>query len=362
MKNQPERPLFASAQLQQPFEWRSHATSIAIHLAILGIALLIPVAVLKTQAPVHSTLLYVPPPLKEYKPKITAPKRPAQIAAVRPKPVVIPPPVIRPPEVRLPPRQPEVHPAPVQQHVEVAVVTPAPKAQPVAPPVPQIHTGVFEAKRQAAAPQAVKDVKIGGFGDPNGARPFENRNAPTELAKVGQFDLAAGANQGSGGRRDAVAVGQSGFASVAGGRSSATPPRGEVVSGTFGDAETGTGSSSEHRRTVHNGGFGDVAATAPPPTTKRVDAPQATPVEILYKPKPIYTPEARNLKLEGNVLVDVIFCASGEIRLVGVVQGLGHGLDEAARQAVLRIKFRPATRDGAAVDTRARVNITFEVS
>jgi TonB family protein len=85
-------------------------------------------------------------------------------------------------------------------------------------------------------------------------------------------------------------------------------------------------------------------------------------VQILYKPKPAYTPEARSLKLEGNVLVDVIFCASGEIRLVKVVQGLGHGLDEAAQQAVMRIKFRPATRDGAAVDTRATVSITFEVT
>jgi TonB family protein len=362
MKNQPERSLFASVELEQPFEWRSHATSIAIHLAILGIALLIPVAVLQTQPPVQSTVLYVPPPLKEYKPKITAPKRPAQIAIVRPKPVVTPPPVVRPPEVKPAPPPPEVRPAPIRQHVEVAVVTPAPKPEPVAPPIPQIRTGVFETKRQAVAPQAVKDVKIGGFGDPNGARPSESRNAPAELAKVGQFDLSAGANQGSGGRRGAVAVGQSGFASVAGEQSSATPHRGVVVSGSFGDAETGNGRASGHRGTVHNGGFGDMAAMAPPPVAKRTVSPQATPVEILYKPKPIYTPEARDLKLEGNVLVDVIFCASGEIRLVRVVQGLGHGLDEAARQAVLRIKFRPATRDGSAVDTRATVNITFEVT
>lgn len=361
MKNQPERPLFASVELEQPFEWRSHATSIAIHLAILGIALLIPVAVLKTQRPIQSTLLYAPPPMKEYKPKITAPKRQAQIATVRPTPAVIPPPVVRSPEVKPPPPPPEVHPAPVQRHAEVAVVTPAPKPQPLAPPVPQIHTGVFET-RQAVAPQAIKDVKIGGFGDPNGSRPSQNSNAPTTLAKVGQFDLSAAANQGSGGRRGAVAVGQSGFASVAGGPSSASPHRGVVVSGSFGDAESGTGSGSGHRGTVHNGGFDDMAASAPPPAIKRVNSPQATPVEILYKPKPIYTQEARNLKLEGNVLVDVIFCASGEIRMVRVVQGLGHGLDEAAREAVLRIKFRPATRDGAAVDTRATVNITFEVT
>jgi TonB family protein len=361
MKNQPEPSLFAS--VEQPFEWRGKATSVAIHLAILLVALLIPVAVLKTQAPVQSTAIYLPPPpLKKYEPKITAPKRPAPIAVSRPAPAVTPPPVVRPPEVKKPPVAPEVRPVPVEQHIETAVAPPAPKPQPLVPPAPQIRTGVFETKRQAIAPQAVKDVKVGGFGDPNGVRPSENNQAPTTLAKVGQFDLSAGSDQGSGGRRGAVAVGQSGFASVAGARSPAAARRGPVVSGSFGDAESGTGGGSGRRGTVQSSGFGDVVASAAPKAASRVAGPSATPVQILYKPKPAYTPEARSLKLEGNVLVDVIFCASGEIRLVKVVQGLGHGLDEAAQQAVMRIKFRPATRDGAAVDTRATVSITFEVT
>jgi len=359
MKNQAEPSLFAS--VEQPFEWRSKATSILIHLVILIVVLLIPVAVLQTQEPVQTTVIYMPPPLKEYKLKVTAPKMPSHVAAIRPKPAPIPPPMAPPTEVKAPPVRPEVHPKPVQQRVEIAVATPAPKPQPMTPPAPQIHTGVFETKKQAVAPQAVKHVKIGGFGDPNGARPSENKNAPTALAKVGQFDLSAGANQGPGGRRGAVAVGQSGFASAAGAQSSAKAPRGTVVSGSFGDAETGTGGGSGHRGAVRNGGFDDVASAAPQ-AVRRVVSPPATPVEILYKPKPAYTQEARNLKLEGNVLVDVVFCASGEIRLVRVVHGLGHGLDEAAQQAVMRIKFRPATRDGAAVDTRATVSITFEVT
>jgi hypothetical protein len=49
------------------------------------------------------------------------------------------------------------------------------------PPAPQIHTGVFETKKQAVAPQAVKDVKIGGFGDPNGARPSENNDQNNQV-------------------------------------------------------------------------------------------------------------------------------------------------------------------------------------
>jgi len=361
MKNQPEPCLFASAELERPFDWRSHAASAVVHLAILALALLIPVAVLQKPEPVKSTTLYLPPPLKEYKLKITAPKRPVQTAVVRPKPAAIPPPVVRPPEVKPPPAPPEIRPAPVQQHVEVAVA-PAPKPQARPAPAPQIHTGVFEAKRQAVAPQAIRDVRIGGFGDPNGVRPSETSNAPTTLARVGQFDLSAGADHGSGGRRGAVAVGQSGFASTAGVQSANTH-RGAVVSGGFGDAEAGTGSGAGQRGVVRNGGFGDAAASAAPPAaTRRVTSPAATPVEILYKPKPAYTQEARNLKIEGNVLVDVVFCASGEIRMVRIVHGLGHGLDEAAQQAVAKIKFRPATHDGAAVDTRATVSITFEVT
>lgn len=362
MKNQPKPTIFASAELKRPFEWRSHATSLLVHVAMVVIALLIPVAVLQKNEPVRSTPLYLPP-LKEYKPKITAPKRPAQMAVVRPKPLAPPPaPVVRPPEVKRAPVPIEVHPAPAPKQAEVAVVTPAPKPQAPPVPAPQIHTGVFEAKRQSVAPQAVRDVKVGGFGDPNGVQSSENKNAPTTLAKVGSFDLSAGADRGAGGRRGPVAVGESGFGSAAGAQTGATTTRAAVVSGGFGDVESGTGSGAGRRGTVRSSGFGAVEAAPPPPATKRVAAAADTPVEILYKPKPAYTQEARNLKLEGNVLVDVVFCASGQIRLVRIVRGLGHGLDESAEQAVMRIKFRPATREGAAVDTRATVSITFEVT
>ena len=91
-------------------------------------------------------------------------------------------------------------------------------------------------------------------------------------------------------------------------------------------------------------------------------APATTPVEILSKPKPVYTPEARNLHLEGEVSLDVIFSASGSVQILRVVQGLGHGLDEAAQNAATRIRFKPGTRDGAPVDTRATIRIVFELT
>lgn len=114
---------------------------------------------------------------------------------------------------------------------------------------------------------------------------------------------------------------------------------------------------------MKTGGFGETA-TGPNEPVQRAKAvvPAITPVEILSKPKPVYTPEARNLHLEGEVSLDVIFSASGSVQILRVVQGLGHGLDEAAQNAATRIRFKPGTRDGAPVDTRATIRIVFELT
>ncbi|MBV9296684.1 MAG: energy transducer TonB, partial [Acidobacteriaceae bacterium] len=93
-----------------------------------------------------------------------------------------------------------------------------------------------------------------------------------------------------------------------------------------------------------------------------VAKPITTPVEILFKPKPVYTDEARNLKLEGRVSLEVVFLASGSIRILRVLHGLGHGLDQAAETAAMQVRFRPATRAGAPVDTNATIYITFELT
>jgi TonB family protein len=87
-----------------------------------------------------------------------------------------------------------------------------------------------------------------------------------------------------------------------------------------------------------------------------------TPVEILYKPLPVYTQEARQIRLEGEVLVQVMFTASGELRIQQVVRGLGHGLDEAALRAARQIRFRPARRNGEPYDSVALVHIVFELA
>jgi TonB family protein len=86
------------------------------------------------------------------------------------------------------------------------------------------------------------------------------------------------------------------------------------------------------------------------------------PVEILFKPKPEYTDEARAKKIEGEVLLQVIFAASGEVKVERVVQGLGYGLDHSAEAAAREIRFRPAQQEGQPVDANAIVHITFALA
>lgn len=72
-----------------------------------------------------------------------------------------------------------------------------------------------------------------------------------------------------------------------------------------------------------------------------------------------YPPEAKQLGLQGQVLLDVDVLATGEVGAVVLVRGLGHGLDEAAMAALKRCRFSPAVAGGVPVPTRIRYTYTF---
>jgi TonB family protein len=113
------------------------------------------------------------------------------------------------------------------------------------------------------------------------------------------------------------------------------------------------------------GGFGDATVTRAPSATSAhwITNSSATAVaEILDKPRPAYTSEARRLRIEGEVLLDVLFQASGETKVLRILRGLGHGLDESATAAACQIHFRPAQRDGMAIDSSAVVHIVFQLA
>jgi TonB family protein len=87
-----------------------------------------------------------------------------------------------------------------------------------------------------------------------------------------------------------------------------------------------------------------------------------TNLEVISKPAVQYTPEARQLRVQGDVILRVTFTASGQVVIKGVVHGLGHGLDEEARRVAEQIRFRPATRNGQAVDLTTNITITFQLA
>jgi TonB family protein len=125
----------------------------------------------------------------------------------------------------------------------------------------------------------------------------------------------------------------------------------------------GNGGTGNGRGTVQAGGFAAAAVGVDAPKPKETEAVAALqPVEILAKPNPQYTDEARKLGLEGEVLVQVVFPASGPVQVVRVIKGLGHGLDESAMHAAEQIRFKPASQNGKPVDFPATVHIVFQIA
>ncbi len=65
-----------------------------------------------------------------------------------------------------------------------------------------------------------------------------------------------------------------------------------------------------------------------------------------YCPDPQYTDEAREAKLQGQVTLQVLVGADGRASQIRIVQGIGMGLEERAKQAIRGWRFVPA-RDAA---------------
>jgi TonB family protein len=209
-------------------------------------------------------------------------------------------------------------------------------------------TGSSATPTMAAAPQK---VQTGGFGDPNGVPAQANSNGkPANIAQLGSFDLPAGPGYGNG-------------------TGGAKGIRGVVASTGFGNGvATGDGSgrvnTSRGNGVVRQAGFGDADAAAVQTVHPKVAeaAPRIVPAEILSKPTPAYTDEARKARVEGEVLLEVVLEASGKVKVIRVVRGLGHGLDESAVRAAEQINFKPALRDGQPSDSTAVLHIIFQLA
>jgi TonB family protein len=212
-------------------------------------------------------------------------------------------------------------------------------------PKDDVKVGVMSTGSAAPATVVapVNKVQTGGFGDPNGIPGKGDPNHATNVNRLGSPALPGGPGYGNG------TGGDKGI-------------RGTVASTGFGNG-TATPPPSKKTGTVQAGGFADqtVATEAPKKRAASTENP-TTPVDIVEKPRPEYTAEGRSLKIEGDVVIDMVFLANGTVQVNRVISGLGHGLDEAALRAAQQIKFKPAKRDGQPVDFPARVRIEFRLA
>ena len=325
--------------------WAAVATSASLHVAVMAL-----IAALAGMAPAPAapreyrpvTFVMMAPPAVPHDPEPplampVVPKAEPEPPAIEttaplelPKPAAPPPapePVARSEPAPAPPEP--VHPA------RPPVVTPAP-ASARTPPTP-VTVGLFADSTPTVhdAEPAKAAVRSAGFDAPSPAgKTSDTKSAPT----VGAFDQqvsppARVARSGAG-------VASAGFGSSQGVSAAAVKPPAEVRPSGF---DTGRPAPATQR-------------VAPPPD--RIDVP----VEITFKPAPIYTNEARTLQLEGEVLLDVEFGATGVVSVLQVVRGLGHGLDEAATRAAAQIRFKPAQSSGRPIAFRTTVHIVFRLA
>jgi TonB family protein len=285
-----------------------------------------------------------PPPPPKVKPKAVQPKPEIKPAPEPPKvaKIIAPKPVkpLPPKPKALDVKQPEFK--QVFEEVKLAANSSLPKR-------PREEVKVGNMSTGSAAPATVNlplnKVQTGGFGDPNGIPGPGDPNKRTNANVLGSPNLPGGPGYGNG-------------------TGGATGVRGTVASTGFGNGvAVPPPSGSGKRGNVQTTGFGDATAAAEGPKKKAGPSENpTTPVNILEKPRPVYTPEGRTLRIEGDVVIEMVFLASGQVQIIRVISGLGHGLDEAAAQAAKQIKFKPAKRDGQPVDFPARVRIEFRMA
>jgi TonB family protein len=330
--------------------WGRMGVSASVQIALLLFCLLMPlvypdkikVALNLQIVPLASPVIEVPvaPPPPKIKPRVQPAPKPEVVEPVKLNPkqphIFLQPKALQPKIAKLDAKAPELN--PVFEAAKMETSANQPKR-------PKDEVKVGNLSNGSAAPATVnlpvQKVQTGGFGEVNGLPGKGNPNKMTNVNRQGLPALPGGPGYGNG------TGGDKGV-------------RGTVVSTGFGNGTAIPPPSGKHG-TVQTSGFGN-QTVADAPKKKAASAETTTPVDILDKPRPEYTAEGRRLKLEGDVVIDLVFLADGTVQVNRVLSGLGHGLDESATHAAQQIKFKPAKRDGQPVDFPARVRIEFRLA
>ena len=259
-----------------------------------------------------------------------------------------------PPRINMPRIEPKPDLKPIQMEAKFALPV-VKTARPAVILAPQPKAALAAAAMPAQVPQARPSTAPVHFGQTFGVTPNPNATRPATIAAIGNPyggmtgpAIAPHGVVGSTGIGNGTRSGSN--AGIVGKVASAGIP------GATAAAPTGT----------YGGGKVAPAAipviTAAAPAPRMAVAPVFTNLEVLSKPPVQYTSEAKQLRVQGEVVLRVTFTANGQVVVQSVLHGLGHGLDEEARRVAQQIRFRPATRDGQAVDLTTNITITFQLA
>ena len=330
-------------------------TSIGINAVLLLIALIISAAAVKINADKkREELTYVVPlakPPEPPKPRIVPP-RPI------PKPPVVPP---VEPKILLPKVTPPVLPKPV------TVMTPTPPKPVVTPAPPKVVVAAAAPKpttvnlgRSASVPNHDAHPSAVSLGQTNNPIAPSNRpaTANVNLGQTGMAGMPPGSGRGPNSTAVNLGSGQPN-GSLGGGGVKAV--QGVKLGGT-GGVPGGTGNGIGTRPPTQVA-LGHPPAPPAATSTSLAHVPARTGPQVIFKPKPQYTAEATAAKIEGLVSVRIRVSSSGAVTVLGVTNGLGHGLDESAIRAVQATRFRPAVdASGNPTDWEGVVNISFQMA
>lgn len=231
---------------------------------------------------------------------------------------------------------------------------PAPLPLPPRPVIPH-HLSLDPPSVRNAAPVAAEVVA-----PPTKPLPPQSRSVAS--VKVGSFAAADPPAV----PRSVAAAPRSGLFAATAGDSVAAPAAPATLTGAFATAPERSRPRAPQLSAAalpapHFGFEAPTQAGAPahPPRPRSADY---QPPLILSKPVPRYTPLARAEHLQGDVVLRVVLSATGAIRVLNVVQGLGAGLDQAAQAAVRAIRFQPARRGARPVDATVLVRVSFRLA
>jgi TonB family protein len=115
----------------------------------------------------------------------------------------------------------------------------------------------------------------------------------------------------------------------------------------------------------------DGGSSAPPPpeaaqepvadASAQVSLPQATAERVSRSVKPDYPLLAKQMKVQGAVVLQALIDKAGRIEELHVVTGPAI-LATAAEEAVKQWRFKPYYQQGQAVETEARITVNFTIS